>query len=307
MIRSMLAPLAAFALASCFVQPGAFESALILNRDGTFDYSYSGEVVAVNAAMQEELDRPSGDANADFDATLATCTGFKGDRYVSVAGADNDPIRDSILGASLETVETIPPGPCTAEEIAGERERRRDVARSQAVQREQQRSAVARLGGLGDGTEQSYRDVARRLNEQRGWSDVVYQGRGVFTGRYHATGRVDAGFVFPLLPTTETITPFVRLVPLNGGRVRVDAPGLTTATSLLDQLGKMSALMKMDLAPNPPLDTGSQPRGTFTLTTDAAILTNNTLNGPTTTGGKRRLSWTVGGLQQAIPEALLRL
>ena len=60
MIRSILAPLAAFALSSCFIQPGDFESAMTLNRDGTFDYSYSGEVVAIGAALLEGPGRAQG-------------------------------------------------------------------------------------------------------------------------------------------------------------------------------------------------------------------------------------------------------
>ena len=130
----------------------------------------------------------------------------------------------------------------------------------------------------------------------------------MFTGSYRIAGRVDAGFVFPLLPTTPTVTPFVRLVPLTDGRVRVDAPGLTSATDPAGGTRAMAAYLASGGPGNPLANGGGpQPRGTFTLTTDGEVLTNNTRDGATTQNRRKRLSWTIGGLDEILPEALVRL
>lgn len=308
MTRSLLAPLAALALAGCFLQPGASESALTLNRDGTFDFRYSGEIVAMKTDTLDGLGGGGsrGEADVDFDAATATCSGEEGERYVSVASPDSDDlvmVEPAMVTDSMDGADATPQPPCTAGEIAGERDQRRALNARRAAERQQQTAMLARLGGLGDGSDEAYREVARRLNEQRGWSDVVYRGDGVFTGSYRIAGRVDAGFVFPLLPTTPTVTPFVRLVPLTDGRVRVDAPGLTNASGT----GAMAAYLTVKSPSDPFVGSGPQPHGTFTLTTDGDVLTNNTHDGAATEGRLKRLSWTIGGLDQVVPVALLRL
>ena len=94
---------------------------------------------------------------------------------------------------------------------------------------------------------------------------------------------------------------------MSDGRVRVDAPGLTSTPDVTERVGMMTSLMRDDTGADPSGRARRRPRGTFTLTTDAQVLTNNTVDGPVAAGRSRRLVWTVGGLQQVIPEALLRL
>lgn len=305
MIRSLLAPLSALALTSCFVQPGAFESAMTVNRDGSFDFQYSGEIVAFDPALLDELDGSGALRNdPDFDAALATCYGEPREGYLEVRDADED-APELIPDADGEE-DIVQPRPCTAEEIATERAERTDRMAARAKGDADKAEFLRLLGGIGDGSDDSNREIARRLNEQRGWSDVTYVGRGVWTGSYRVSGRMDVGFVFPLLPATETITPFVRLVPLADGRVRVDAPALSGVLQRMSTASVMTGLM--GLGDKNPMGSMPQPKGTFTLVTDAEVLTNNTTDGPVADGARRRLVWTIGaGLKPQPPEALLRL
>ena len=62
-MRLVLALLAPLALASCLYEPGKFESALTLNADRSFTFSYKGEVIAVEpqspAVSSDEDGKPA--------------------------------------------------------------------------------------------------------------------------------------------------------------------------------------------------------------------------------------------------------
>ena len=50
-----LATMGAFALAACIVSPGKFEATLDLRRDGTFSFSYSGEIYLLALSKLAEM------------------------------------------------------------------------------------------------------------------------------------------------------------------------------------------------------------------------------------------------------------
>ena len=105
-LRLWLALLAPLLLVGCVVTPGKFTSALVINADRTFTFSYKGEVYAVDTAKALEkglesvtgedgsasvLDKPTEPAKADpaterkraaIAAALARETGYRSATYV---------------------------------------------------------------------------------------------------------------------------------------------------------------------------------------------------------------------------------
>jgi len=104
------------------------------------------------------------------------------------------------------------------------------------------------------------------------------------------------------------IIPFVKVVRLSGNRVRVLAPAFVQPK----EGGWQGFGTAMQGAVAPQAKGAAEtwlkkPEGTFTLTTDAEVLTNNTRDGPTRAPAGRQLKWMVGPLDAAKPEALLQL
>ena len=173
------------------------------------------------------------------------------------------------------------------------------------------------FGGMGGGLLGSdlldpakFDDFARRLEQLEGWTSVRHRGDGVFDVVYETTGRLDQNYAWPMLPNSQAILPFVQVIREKGGRLRVSAPGFASnekasALAAVQMMGALAAKGSDSDAPEMPPRTG--PKGTFTLTTDGEILTNNTREGPARAGERRTLSWDVGGLDEVLPEALLGL
>ena len=117
------------------------------------------------------------------------------------------------------------------------------------------------------------------------------------------SGLLDRDFVFPVFDRVEFILPFVQATRLGSGRVRVTAPAFVKPGA--DWMGMSGAgAAAMGRGRGWPF---REAEGTFTLVTDAAILTNNTTDGPSSEGGSQILKWTVSPLDRARPEALLQL
>ena len=88
--------------------------------------------------------------------------------------------------------------------------------------------------------------------------------------------------------------PFVAVELRANGTVRVQAPAFGNENS-------MSASSAM------PDKGGDKMDGTFTLDTDAEIVSQNNENGPTTAGGRKTIVWTATPLTKTAPMAVLRL
>jgi len=280
-LRIVAAAAATLLLWGCLLSPGRFDATLDLRRDGSFTYRYAGEMVFVSpgSAMSEAV--PDDD---HFDAETQVCT---------------DPAAGSDDAADPE------PRDCTPEELEQKRKDHEEARAARVAKRkEDAEMARAMLGGIDPSDPKTMDEFARRLQGHAGWKSIRHKGNGVFDVQYELSGRLGHDFVFPVFPDIDMIIPFVKLVRVAGNRVRVIAP------AFVQQPQDMS-LRSMGAAFREPNGPGGgapkKPEGTFTVTTDAEILTNNTREGPERSGTARTLKWIVGPLDAAKPEALLQL
>jgi hypothetical protein len=90
--------------------------------------------------------------------------------------------------------------------------------------------------------------------------------------------------------------PFIAVELRQGGTVRIKAPGYTNAETGSNPMGggTMSKAAKL-------LD------GTFTLDTDAEIVSQNNEDGAKTVGKRRVITWRATPLTKDAPTAVLRL
>ena len=198
-----------------------------------------------------------------------------------------------------------PHRPCTAEELA---QRRRDWERNMAADRSgrdrEREQMKAMLGGIDPSDPATMTEFATRLQGQGGWKKVVHKGEGLFEVDYEISGRLDHDFVFPVFDRIEFIMPFVQAARLGPDRIRVTAPAFVKPGGDWMGMSPAGAAAMMGRERRWPF---REAEGTFTLVTDAEILTNNTRDGPSSEGGTRTLRWTVSPLDRARPEALLKL
>jgi hypothetical protein len=193
---------------------------------------------------------------------------------------------------------------CTKEELE---ERRKSWEQDLVTTAENRKQEAARMKAIfGDPSDpERAAEFSRRLLSQDGWKRVTHKGAGVFDVLYEKTGRLDYDYVFPVFPQVDWIIPFVHVAKRTDGRVRVVAPGFVQPEGLAEALG-MGAMGSHGQGANG--FSLPEPRGTFTLTTDAEVLTNNTDDGAAGgPGGTKVLKWTVGPIDAKKPEALLKL
>ncbi|HET9628636.1 MAG TPA: hypothetical protein VFP14_04050 [Novosphingobium sp.] len=275
-----VAMVAAMALlvSACLLMPGKFTSGLDLRKDGRFTYTYTGEIylLALSKLAQE------GKGNT-----------FKPDPCY------NDELKERA---------------CTAEEVAEQRKTwDADAPEREAKAKREAEQAKAMLGGIDPSDPRAAEELAARLRRQAGWRSVVYKGNGLFNVDFALTSRIDHDFAFPTLERFPMATPFIQLTRHNDGTVRIDAPGFGPGSgagnpfAAMMQLGMSGALggaggdKDKSAAGLPQFD------GLFVITTDGAILANNTDEGPQPDPNGQRLTWKANPRSPATPTALIRL
>ena len=266
-----LVALLAMLLTGCLLQPGSFTSQLTLLRDGSFTYSYQGEIQAMslNALMQMGAEAEAADSPE-------TCYG------------DDGEIRE-----------------CTAAEI--EEQRAQAVEESEAMLA----MMGQMMPGLDPRNPESVAKFVSMLEEQRGWNSVEDLGDGVFLVDFAITGRADRGFVFPMMEQMGYIDPFVIMTVGKDDRVRVRAPGFSMqdsggAMGMIAGLNGLADDTASEDGDN-PFAAIKPIAGTFRVVTDGEILTNNTSDGPSRDGALRVLEWQIDKDQTSVPETLIRL
>lgn len=279
--------LAALCLAACLLIPGNFTSTLDVRRDGHFSFAYKGEILVFNPAAH-------GAEVAEKDDPAALCFG-------------PPPGAPDVVRPIPGTVMVVPPPTprmhaCTPKERA-DRSAQIIVNNANAAERRKKEGEqMAKLIGLDPNDDSSMAAYAGLLRKQAGWRTVTYRGKGVYDVDFEQSGMLDRDFVFPVLPKATTLVPFVVIHKRADGAVLVNAPGYTLnpMASIAAGFGNASALGQG----KPP---ASGPRGSFTITTDAVPLTNNTEDGPSHDGDRTVLRWVVGAPTNKVPEALLPL
>ncbi|PSJ40809.1 hypothetical protein [Allosphingosinicella deserti] len=289
LFRIVAAGALALLAAACLLTPGRFDASLDVRKDGSFTYKYAGELVFVSpgsaaaaAATEEE----------PFDPEGQICTGAAADDSLEAeADAEADAASDE-------------PRDCTPAELAEKRKEYEAGAAERAAKKKQEAEVAKQMfGGMDPSDPKTMEEFARRLQGNAGWKSVRHKGNGVFDVQYELSGRLDHDFVFPVFPEVDMVIPFVKVGRPSGNRVRIVAPAFVQSSdgglkalgaAMQGQAGGADAALK-------------KPEGTFTLTTDSEILTNNTRDGPARSTTGKTLKWTVGPLDTNRPEALLQL
>ncbi|MDE2437121.1 MAG: hypothetical protein KGM49_12760 [Sphingomonadales bacterium] len=279
----------ALMLSACLLSPGKFVSTLDLRKDGRFTFSYTGEVYLLALSKMGELASKSQD-QADWVASPC----FKDD--------------------------SLDQRPCTKDELDQQKAKWTDQQKTKA-ERDKKDTEMAQslLGGIDPASPRAAEELAERLRHQAGWKSVIYKGDGLYQVDFAIAGVLDHDFTFPTIERFPMANSFVTLVRRADGAIRIDAPafgpgGAGSGMSSFAQLAAMGAAdhaTKTGKSGTRPKDDGTpqvpQIDGTFSITTDAPILTNNTDNGPAETPQGQRLEWKITPRTANAPSALIKL
>ncbi len=124
-------------------------------------------------------------------------------------------------------------------------------------------------------------------------------GNRIFDIDYAISGRLTHAFLFPFNIDAQIVLPFVAVELRGDDRVRVKAPGFANG---------------FDKSQGPSLGAGGPGEaaakalnGSFTLTSDAEIISQNQEDGAQTLANGKRIVWRVTPLTSEAPAATLRL
>ena len=149
-------------------------------------------------------------------------------------------------------------------------------------------------------SEKKNREIAASLSKELGYRSVVYKGKGKFLIDYAISGTLTHNFVYPFNSDAEAVFPFIVIELRQGNIVRVKAPGFAKGSGNDGAAGGLGGGMGQDSGAK-LLD------GTFTLDTDAEIVSQNNEDGAQTTGSRRMISWRATPLTKDAPTAVLKL
>ncbi len=200
---------------------------------------------------------------------------------------------------------------CTSREMA---KKKRDfdneqieIKRVAAERRAEMGKQIKSEFGYDPSSEIEMARFAKDMRKEPGWKSLVYKGKGVYTVDYNYTGTLDRDFIFPVFPQSKLITPFVMIRKRNDGSAYVTAPAFAraTANNLMNRSSSMMSLaasfMNKDYVPPT-----TRIKGRFSISTDGAILTNNTVDGPEGSPGDQRLTWSIFAAEDRVPETLIK-
>jgi hypothetical protein len=273
-------------LSGCLWGPGKFTSNLALNRSGTFVLDYRGEVVL-------QMPDDKGSPPVPWSEKRLLC--YKNGEF-QVVDADAPGEQNDAVDEALET------RACTPAEVAREKAKYEAAEKDRITKKQEENEQMAKLFGLPGSDDASNRRFASNLMKYQGWRSVTYKGKGVFDVDYHVEGRLTQDYIFPMMPDTDLVIPFIALKRRTDGSVMVTAPALTGGAGPFSARAKMLGLP--DKGEGGP---SSRAEGRFTVTTDGEILTNNSEDGPTAAPGGRQVHWDVGAGSNKIPEMLVKL
>lgn len=141
--------------------------------------------------------------------------------------------------------------------------------------------------------------IAAALTREKGFRSARYVGDHKFEIDYAISGRLTHSFLFPFNIDAQIVLPFVAVELRGDDRVRVKAPGFANG---------------FDKSQGPSLGAGGPGEaaakalnGSFTLTSDAEIISQNQEDGAQTAANGKRIVWRVTPLTSEAPAATLRL
>ena len=273
---------ASLALTSCFISPGKFASQLDLRNDGSFAFTYDGEIFFLGLSELAKM----GNAPKEFSASECY---------------DDD---------------TFEERECTEADLTQQRADWEEQSERKAAKAEKDAKEMSALmGGIDPSDPEANEELRQLLLRQKGWNKVEAKGNGVFEVEFAAEGQLSHDLMFPVIEGFPSANMFVQVILREGNVVRVNAPGFSAgndANPMGPMLGGMSELSGLaalsqgdgagEEAPEAPvLD------GTFTITTNGEILANNTDEGPADAEGGSILLWEIDSGTKAAPTALIKL
>jgi len=267
---------AALALSACIVSPGKFDSTLDLRRDGSFTFTYNGQIYLLALSKLAEM---GNEAEEEF--TESSCY-------------DDETFEDR---------------PCTEEEIAEQRQTWELGADERNARREREAEQMKRfLGGIDPADPAAAEELATRLRRQQGWKRVDYRGDGLFEVEFSISSRFGHDFAFPTMERFPMSNSFVVANARQGNTVRIEAPGFA-AEEGTDTFQSMMGAAALPVSTGEGNETPFIPEmdGTFRIVTDGQILANNTDEGPAAGSRGQVLEWKVNRRTQSAPMALIQL
>jgi hypothetical protein len=201
---------------------------------------------------------------------------------------------------------------CTSDEIK-QQKADWDTQQAEKKKRDEEGRKIAEmmLGGIDPENPETILRFTREVERLAAWHKVEHLGNGVFLVDYSTSGKLADDYAFPVIPRYALGEPMIHITRWDNERVRVEAPAFKTdpemsMTALLGMgrlAGGMLGKAGSDKMPAEPVAI----KGSFTLTTDARILANNSEDGPEETGGLAKLTWDIGPASYGAPMALLKL
>ncbi|WP_150290548.1 hypothetical protein [Sphingobium estronivorans] len=167
-----------------------------------------------------------------------------------------------------------------------------------ALQPKEQPKAEERFDGKEDkNDEQQMQAIAAALSREKGFRSARYMGNHRFEIDYAISGRLTHAFLFPFNSDAQIVLPFVAVELRGDDRVRMKAPGYSNG---------------YDKSQNPMGGSGGDDAakaldGTFTLTTNAEIVSQNQEDGAQDTPQGKQIVWKVTPLTSEAPAATLRV
>jgi hypothetical protein len=304
-----LALVAPLLLTGCLLIPGKFESQLRLMNDGTYSFTYNGQM-----QMAEGDDKPmsSQPATMSFDPDEQRCSNQ----------IDKETGEITLLPFSVEDyAEPVDGEPqpysfedrqCTAAELVEmEREYNEQMAmmnddfgQSGNTDDTQKNAAMGSVfGGAVPGDDEGLKKFAAQLAKYDGWNKVEYMGDNLFEVEYAVNGNFDQMFAFPTIPGATIQFPFVQILRRSGGELEILTPAMAGPGGLAGAMGPMPMGGSSGESKTQPID------GTFTIVTDGDVLSNNTKDGLTVSGSTKNMRWKVDGSSgpDGSPRAIVKL
>jgi hypothetical protein len=196
---------------------------------------------------------------------------------------------------------------CTKAEIAEQKATwDEQVAEKKKKQDEQKKMFAMMMGGIDPKDPATIKRFTREVERLAAWNKVEHLGNGLFMIDYSTKGRLADDFAFPVIPRYALGEPMIHITRWDNGRVRIEAPSFHNDPdfSMMAMMGAGSMMgMGGGKKPADPIKVS----GTFTLTTDAKILANNTEEGAEDVNGLQVLRWEIGPATFGPPMALLKM
>lgn len=276
MAAAGLAVMLSLAVAACFVMPGKFAATLDLRKDGTFTYTYKGEMLVLGLTKFAEI------VMAPKKAPPFMAEPCYKD--------DDETERD-----------------CTKAEIAQQKtDYDAEQKKKAAKEAEDLEMFKKAFGGIDPNDPKAAEEIAVRMRGQHGWKSVIYKGNGTYEVDIAISGKMDHDFTFPTIERMPGVTAFLVANRRANGEVRIDSP-LMQAAALTTPMGNAAQTVMQSKMPAGDVPDFPMANGTFTLTTDGVILANNTEKGAKAVPTGKQLTWVVSGHNPIAPYALIGL